>query len=92
MSTPKCFISYSWDSDARAPIAKASNEQKNGMSSLVKKVVSLNTRLTKIGEKLTDERTRIENEIEKIDRQIDELVYEIYEIDETEQRIIEDSL
>jgi len=74
------------------PIAKASNEQKNSMSSLVKRVASLNRRLTEIGEKLTDERTRIENEIKKIDRQIDELVYEIYEINETEQKIIEDTL
>lgn len=58
---------------------------------LVDKMLSLNKCLNKIGDKLTDERVKIEEEIRKTDAQIDELVYEIYEINETEKEVIEES-
>jgi len=74
----------------RIPLPNAEVENSVFMN-LVNKMLSLNKRLNKIGEKLTDERTRIENEIKKVDRQIDELVYEIYGITEDEKEIIEES-
>jgi len=40
---------------------------------------------------LTDERTKTESKIEKINGEIDELVYQIYGINEEEQKLIEDS-
>jgi len=75
----------------RIPLPNAEVENSVFMN-LVNKMLSLNKRLSKIGDRLTDERVKIEEEIKKTDGQIDELVYEIYDINETEQKIIEASL
>jgi hypothetical protein len=56
---------------------------------LVDKILSLNKRLTEITHKRTDERTKIEEEITNTDNQIDKVVYMLYGIHETEQKIIE---
>jgi len=77
---------------SQVPIKKPTKEQEFGIIQHVEEMLQLNENLLKIGDKLTDERARIEKEIKKVDRQIDELVYQIYEINETEQKIIEDSL
>jgi len=59
---------------------------------LANRMLSLNERLVVLGNKGTDERVRIEEEKEKTDSEIDELVYRIYEITESEKKIIEGSL
>jgi len=59
---------------------------------LVDTMLSLNKRLSEIGDKLTDERKRIEEEIKRTDAEIDALVYRIYGITEEEKKIIEGSL
>jgi len=74
----------------RIPLPNAEVENSVFMN-LVNKMLFLNKRLNKIGDKLTDERTRIENEIKKTDGQIDELIYKIYGITEAEKEIIEES-
>ncbi len=74
----------------RIPLPNAEVENSIFMN-LVNKMLFLNKRLNKIGDKLTDERTRIENEIKKTDGQIDELIYKIYGITEAEKKIIEES-
>jgi len=69
--------------------------QKSKYPSLIEKVdkmLLLNDRLNKIGDKKTDERARIEGEIKKTDAEIDELVYQIYGITNAEKKIIEESL
>ena len=58
------------------------------MTQHVEKMLQLNEKLLKIGDKLTDERVVIEKEIKKID----ELVCKIYGMSEAEKEIIEDSL
>ncbi len=59
---------------------------------LINSILSLNKRLSDLGDKKTDERARIEEEIKKTDEEIDELVYKIYGITEGEKRVIEGSL
>lgn len=71
------------------PKEKETHEQ---MVKLVDQIISLNKRLNKLGDKKTDERQRIEEEIKKTDAEIDELVYKLYDITESEKKIIEESL
>ena len=52
-------------------------------------MLSLNKRLTDLGDKKTDECARIEEEVKKKDNEIDKLVYKIYGIKKTEKKIIE---
>lgn len=59
---------------------------------LVDKILFLNKRLNKIGDKKTAESAKMEEEIKKIDKELDELIYKIYGIIEKEKKIIEESL
>lgn len=59
---------------------------------LVDKMLSLNKRLNELGDKKTDERQRIEAEVKKVDEEIDELVYVLYDVTESEKKIIAESL
>jgi len=77
---------------SQVPIKKPTKEQEIEITQHVEKMLQLNEKLLKIGDKLTDERAGIEKEIKKIDGQIDELVYEIYGITEAEKKIIENNL
>jgi len=77
---------------SQVPIKKPTKEQEIEITQHVEKMLQMNEKLLKIGDKLTDERAGIEKEIKKIDGQIDELVYEIYGITEAEKKIIENSL
>jgi hypothetical protein len=52
-------------------------------------MLSLNKILREVTSKRTDKRTEIEEEIARTDNQIDKIVYTLYGIDETEQKIIE---
>jgi hypothetical protein len=56
---------------------------------LANRMLSLNERLVVLGDKGTDERVKTEEERKKTDSEIDEQVYRIYEITESEKKIIE---
>lgn len=73
------------------PIFPANSEQQKPFIQLVDKMLSLKKRLNELGDKRTDERQRIEEEIKKTDAEIDESVYKVYDITESERKIIEDS-
>jgi type I restriction-modification system DNA methylase subunit len=77
---------------SQVPIKKPTEAQETEITRLVEKVLQLNEKLFKIGDKLTDERATTEAEINKIDNQIDELVYTIYGISKDEKEIIEKSI
>jgi hypothetical protein len=55
-------------------------------------MLSLNKRLSELGDKFTSERAKLEDEIKRTDNEIDELVYKIYGMTSEEKRIIEESL
>jgi len=79
----------SWKYLGRIPVPRT---LPTTLTELAKKMLQLNRKLLSLRKKKTDERAELEVQIRKIDSQIDELVYEIYEIDETERKIIEASL
>ncbi len=74
------------------PVAEASKDKQNEISSLIKRIISLNKRLNETGDKKTDERAKIEEEIKRTDKEIDEFVYKLYGITEVEKKIIEESM
>ena len=74
------------------PIAEASEAAQRKISVLVDKMMILNERLNRIGDKKTDERTLIEKQISKLDLEIDGMIYKIYGITDAEKKIIESSL
>lgn len=76
----------------RFPIKKASEQHQKPIIKLAEKQLALTKQLNEIGDKKTDERQRIEEEINKTDAEIDELVYKLYDITESEKKIIEESL
>ena len=76
---------------SQVPIKKPTKEQEIEITQHVEKMLQLNEKLLKIGDKLTDERAGIEKEIKKTDSEIDELVYGIYGITVAEKEIIEES-
>jgi type I restriction-modification system DNA methylase subunit len=75
----------------QVPIKKPTKEQEIEITQHVEKMLQLNEKLLKIGDKLTDERAGIEDEIKKTDSETDELVYRIYGLTEDEKKTIEDS-
>jgi len=77
---------------SQVPIKKPTKEQEIEITQYVEKILQLNEKLLKIGNKLTDERAVMEDEIKKTDSEIDEQVYKIYGITEDEKAIIENSL
>lgn len=74
------------------PITESSEDQRNKIVTLVKKMISFNNRLNAIGDKKTDEKAKIEEEIKRIDNEIDTIVYKIYGITEAEKKVIEESI
>lgn len=62
------------------------------ISTLIENMMALNKRLGEIADKKTDEKTKLEEQVNKVDAEIDELVYKLYDINEKERKIIEDSL
>jgi len=76
----------------RLPVKKISRIEQKRFVGLVDKILSLNKRLSEIGDKMTDERARIEDGLKKTDSEIDELVYKIYGITDAEKEIVENSL
>jgi len=77
---------------SQVPIKKPTRTQEIEITEHVEKMLQLNEKLLKIGDKMTDERTRIEEDINKTDTKIDNLVYEIYGLTDAEKKIIENSL
>ncbi len=71
------------------PIAPASKEKQNKISSLVKRMVSLSKEFNELGNKKLDENLKLEENIRRTDKEIDEIVYEIYGITKEEREIIE---
>ena len=59
---------------------------------LADKILALNKKLSKIGDKKTYERNSIEKEIKNIDQQIDQKVYQLYGLTDSEIKIVESSL
>jgi hypothetical protein len=51
----------------------------------------LNLCLTKLQGKVTDKRIKIQEQITKIDMQIDEIMYRLYDINEDERGLIEET-
>ena len=54
----------------------------------VNKIISLTKRVIKIGNQMNEEREEIEGEIEKINIKIDELIYDVYNLTETEKNLV----
>ena len=71
------------------PIVKASEIEQRNVSVLVDKIMILNDRLSRIGDKKTDERKQIEEQRAKLDSEIDDAIYKIYKITDAEKKIIE---
>jgi adenine-specific DNA methylase len=76
----------------KLPIRTVTDIQKQVLTKLVDKIISLNDRLNEIYDKRTDEHARIEDEIKNVDAEIDELIFKNYGITETEKKIIENAL
>lgn len=74
------------------PIKVTPESQQKPIIEPVNKMLSLNKRLSEIGDKRTDEWIKINEDIKKTDAEIDELVYKLYGISEEEKRVIEESL
>ena len=76
----------------KIPIVAIDIKRQESITVLVDKMLSLNERLNKLGDKKTDESASIEEEIENTDKKIDDIVYDIYGITKKEKKIIENSL
>jgi type I restriction-modification system DNA methylase subunit len=77
---------------SQVPIKKPTKVQEVEITQLVDKMLQLNEKLVRIGDRLTDEKARIEKEVTETDEKIDALVFGIYGITEEEKKIIENSL
>jgi type I restriction-modification system DNA methylase subunit len=76
----------------KLPITIPNVDIQEKLIKLVDKMLSLNKQFNEIKEN-TDEKSKIKSEKDKTDAEIDEMVYKIYGIiDETDKKIIEDSL
>lgn len=71
------------------PIRDTNQEQKEEISSLVEKIVTLNKQHNESSMKKTDDFVKIGDEIKETDNKIDELVYKIYGITDDEKKFIE---
>jgi len=67
-------------------------DNKSKLSELVSKIVFIGQKLTQLEGKQTDEQVQLEKEFKKLDKEIDEKVYEIYGLNESERKVIEDHL
>lgn len=76
----------------KLPIPNAIPHQQENVSDLVDKMLSLNKKLSELGDKNTQERARLEEEIAKTDKEIDCLVYDLYGLTEEERKIVEESV
>lgn len=71
------------------PIKITSTEKRELVIKLVDKMFSLNNKLNELGLKNTSETQKLQEEIKRIDDEIDDVVYEIYDINNDERKIIE---
>lgn len=74
---------------SQVPIKKPTNQQETEIIKLVEKMLQLNAKLTKLGDKQTDEKITLEKEIAETDAKTDHLVYELYGLTEAEITIVE---
>jgi hypothetical protein len=58
----------------------------------MERMLQLNDRLLRIGDKHTDERTRVEEEVRNTHDKLDALIHQVYGITEAEEKIIENDL
>jgi hypothetical protein len=72
-------------------IKPAPDSEMQSIVRLVDKMLSLNKRLSEIGDKKTSESARIEADAKKTDAEIDDLVYRVYGLTKDEIRIVEES-
>jgi predicted nuclease with TOPRIM domain len=70
---------------------RADDKSTSRVSYLSEQIDDLNLCLTKLQGKVTDKRTKIQEQITKIDMQIDEIMYRLYDINEDERRLIEET-
>jgi len=74
------------------PIKLSDKSQEARIILLVKNILSLNKKLSELGDKQTDEVRNLRGQIKETDEQIDQEVYKLYGITKEEQKIIEESL
>jgi len=75
------------------PIKNTSLSQQCTLIQFVDKILSLNKRLSELGDNPPSEKTKeLREQIEKVTEQINEEVYKLYGITKEEQKIIEESL
>lgn len=67
----------------------AEKEAHDTLVSLVEKMLELNKKLAPIRNLYSHERDELVKEIENTDREIDNLVYDLYDLDEEERKIVE---
>ncbi|HXG13560.1 MAG TPA: N-6 DNA methylase [Candidatus Nitrosotenuis sp.] len=78
-----------WKYFGNVPISKKKDPE---IEKMVDKMLTLNKKLIQLGNKMTDERMAIENEIKKLDAEIDEHVYQLYNLDSNEIKLIEETV
>lgn len=86
------YLRYRTEFLEQLPINVPSDTHQKHLINLADKMLSLNGRLSEMGDRQTDERKRLEEEIEKTDALIDGKVYELYGLTGAEIKIVEESL
>lgn len=76
----------------KLPIHLATPSEQKPIIELVDRMLSLNKKLSELGDKNTSETARLKEEISATDAKIDDLVYKLYGITDEERKIIEESL
>ncbi len=86
------YLRYRTEFLEQLPIKIAVNHEREKLTELVDKMLSLYRDLSKLGEKTTDERTKKEEDIKKTDAEIDELVNRVYRLSNKERQVVENRL
>jgi type I restriction-modification system DNA methylase subunit len=73
------------------PIKIISNEKQKSFNENIDKIIELQKKYNLSKNKITDERNEIEQSTLEYDKKIDEMVYEIYELNSNEIKIIENN-
>ena len=77
-------FSYSVKNISNLPVKKATQQEQEEISDLVKEIDSLHSKLVELQNKDTSKKSKIHEQIKKIDVQIDEAVFRIYGVDSAE--------
>lgn len=74
----------------KLPIKRTDKGNEQVFIEIVDRMLSLNERIAEIGEKMTDEQQRLEAEAKSTENEIDELIYKLYDLTDTEKKLVND--